>query len=506
VLQEERKYDVGSGFALPDLRAAIPPDTRLVELAPVTLRFTYHDTADLRLARNGVSLSYRRGGSGPPWSLRLPTGDRHVHREVTGRGLASRVPDDLVRLVLGHTRSAALAPVATMSTIRRAYQVLDESGARLAEVVDDRVSLLEGRRVVSRFRRIGMLTGSTDRRILDAIEPRLLTAGASSDHTLDQVRALGPLAAEPPDLPAAQPLGTDPASADIVIEGLRRETGRLVDHDLAVRVDPDDSQALDQIRIACRRLRTDLRAFSPLFATPVTRTRLRTGAELLDPLRDLAAVVRAATAPRVLRTRISGLAEGEVFRIDLDTLVRLGEVLDGMVTHADATLASHMSGTPYARLLDGLTVTARAPRLDEVAHTAAAEVVPALAATFWERLAQAADKLFPDSGTEDWRAARRTARQLRRLSRLAVAAVGEPAQRLVDALDPVIGLLDVEREAHRAVDMWLAASEIADEDRTLSIAIGRLVEREYVLAASARESFRPAWEDRPWRTATGWLV
>ena len=509
VLQEERKYDVGPMFALPDLRAAIPDAARLVEHAPVTLRFTYHDTPDLRLARNGVSLRYRRGGSGPPWSLRLPTGERHVHREITARGLASRVPDDLARLVLGHTRSAALSPVATMSTVRRTYQMLNESGTRLAEVIDDRVSLLEGRRVVSRFRQIGALTiasGGGDPRILDSIEPRLLAAGASSDHTLEQVRALGPLAAEPPDLPVAQPLGTDPSTADIVIEELRRETGRLVEHDQAIRVAPEDQEALDQLRMACRRLRTDLRAFSPLFAPSPSRSRLRTGAELLDPLRDLAGVLRAATAPRLLRARLTGLAEEEVSRIDPDALARLDEVLVGMTKHADAALAAYLTGTPYARLLDGLTATARAPRLGEVAHAAAAEVVPALAATFWERLAQAVDKLFPDSGTEDWRTARRSARRLRRLSRLAVAALGKPAQRLVEALDPVIGLLDVEREAHRAAEMWLAASEAAANDRTLAIAVGRLVEREHVLTASARETFRSAWEDQSWRTATEWLV
>lgn len=506
VLQQERKYDVGPMFALPDLRAAIPSGARIVEHAPVTLRMTYHDTPDLRLARNAISLRYRRGGSGPPWSLRLATGEPHIWREVTARGLASRVPEELGRLVLGHTRGASPSPVATLSTVRRRHQVLDESGARLAEVVDDRISMLEGRRVVSRFRRIAVLSDSSDRQLLDEIEHRMLAAGASIDDTLLQVRALGPLAAEPPDLPPAQPLGTDPSAADVVIEELRRETGRLVEYDLAVRLTAQDIAALDQLGIACRRLRTDLRAFSPLFATPATRSRLRTGAELLDPLRDLAAALQAATAPRTLRARIDGLPDGEAFPIDLDSLVRLDEVLRRMTDDADTALATYMASTGYTRLLDGLTATARAPRLSEVAHAPAAEVVPALAATFWERLAQSVDKLSPDSASDDWRSARRSARSLRRLSRLAVPAVGVPAQRLVDALDPVVGLLDVEHEAHRATEMWLAASEAASGDRMVSVTVGRLVEREYVLAASARESLRSAWDDQPWRTATEWLV
>ncbi|MGH3647971.1 MAG: hypothetical protein ACRDTM_12450, partial [Micromonosporaceae bacterium] len=93
----------------------------------------------------------------------------------------------------------------------------------------------------------------------------------------------------------------------------------------------------------------------------------------------------------------------------------------------------------------------------------------------------------------------------RRLTRLALPVAGKPARRLVDALDPVIGLLDVEREAQRSVRSWLAASEAAPTDRELAIVVGRLVEREHVLSASARESFRYAWREQKWRTATAWL-
>ncbi|MGH3714918.1 MAG: hypothetical protein ACRDT4_15865, partial [Micromonosporaceae bacterium] len=105
-----------------------------------------------------------------------------------------------------------------------------------------------------------------------------------------------------------------------------------------------------------------------------------------------------------------------------------------------------------------------------------------------------------------WSTARRAARRLRRLSRLAIPVVGKPARRLVDALDPLVGLLDVEREAQRSARTWLAASDAAPTDRHLAILVGRLVEREHVLSASARESFGYAWREQKWRTATEWLV
>lgn len=506
VLHEERKYDVGPLFVLPDLRAEIPEGATFVEHAPVTLRTTYHDTPDLRLARNGVSLRYRRGGSGPPWSLRLPTGEPNLHRRITARGLASRVPDDIGRLVLGYTRGVALSPVAALSTVRRRYQVLDVAGASLIDLIDDRVSVLEGRRVVSRFRELGLRSGPDDRKLLDRVEMPLLAAGADADHTLQQVRALGPLAAEPPDLPAAQPLGPDPCAADMVIEELRREVGRLLTYDLEVRLTPDDREALDQLRIACRRLRTVLSVFSPLFTPEPTPSRFRTGTELLEPLRDLASGLRAVIAPDEMRARLAGIEARDVIPTDLSAVARLDEAMARMAGQAATTLATSMAGSGYTRLLDGLITTARAPRLSEEAHAAAVEVLPGLAVACWERLIHAVDNLSSLGPPDEWRSARRAARSLRRLCRLAVPVVGEPAQRLINALDPVIGLLDVEREAHHAAEVWLAASASASTDRMLAVTVGRLVDREQVLVCAARDAFGAAWETQPWGQVTEWLV
>ncbi len=474
----------------------------MAEQPAVTLRTTYHDTADLRLARNGASLRYRRGDTGPPWTVKLPYGTPGIRREISARGLASRPPDELTRLVVAYTRGAALSPVAALSTVRRAYHVLGPTGTLLAELVDDSVSVLDGRRVVSRFREIEVERRQGDRDLLDRLGDALVAAGATAGFTPKNVRALGPLATEPPDLPTAQRLGTDPSAAGVLIEELRRETGRLLEYDPVVRLAPDDPDGLDQLRMACRRLRTDLRVFGPLLATP-SAGGTGSGGELLEPLRALAGAIRGVVTARDLRAR---LAQSNDPTLDPEAVARLDATLHERAARSAAELATLMAGAGYPRMLNGLVSTARAPRLREPAHAGATEIFPALAATFWERLAHAAEKLVLDSTTAEWSTARRAARRLRRLTRLATPVVGEPARRLVEALEPVVAMLDVEHEADRASRTWLATSEAHPGDRTLAILVGRLIEREHVLATSARESFLDAWQEQKWHTATEWLV
>ena len=81
MVEEERKYDVGPDFAVPDLSGAVPAGGRVVPLPPVTLTATYYDTEDLRLARSGASLRYRRGDA-EPWTVKLPTGSVGVRHEI----------------------------------------------------------------------------------------------------------------------------------------------------------------------------------------------------------------------------------------------------------------------------------------------------------------------------------------------------------------------------------------------------------------------------------------
>src|SRR5438876_652444 len=84
----------------------------------------YYDTADLRLARWGVSLR-RRAGEG--WTLKLAQppstpgkpGAVLERDELTFQGGAAKPPEATLEVVRAYVRKAELVPVARLSTVRR---------------------------------------------------------------------------------------------------------------------------------------------------------------------------------------------------------------------------------------------------------------------------------------------------------------------------------------------------------------------------------------------------
>src|SRR5437868_15502119 len=105
--EEERKYAVGARFAVPDLSGCVPDGGEVVALAPVTLRATYYDTADRRLARAGVSLRYRRGDAAP-WTVKLPTDGVGGRPGISRVGAPPGIPAEIVALGAPAPRGAAL--------------------------------------------------------------------------------------------------------------------------------------------------------------------------------------------------------------------------------------------------------------------------------------------------------------------------------------------------------------------------------------------------------------
>ena len=160
------KLGAGPAFHLPDLAGVIegvavaPPET-------VRMETVYYDTADLRLARWGVSLR-RRAGEG--WTLKLAQppstpgkpGAVLERDELTFQGGAAKPPEAALEVVRAYVRKAELVPVARLSTVRRRVRLVDATGTRVAEVVDDEVSVRDGRRVAARFREIEVEVLSTN--------------------------------------------------------------------------------------------------------------------------------------------------------------------------------------------------------------------------------------------------------------------------------------------------------------------------------------------------------
>ena len=221
MLEEERKYEVDAGFVLPDLSERVPEGGRLIVRPPQKLRATYYDTADLRLARSGASLRHRRGDD-EPWTVKLPTDAPGIRNEISMAGPPSTVPERLLDLVTSYTRGEAVGPVIVLNTVRHAYQLCDRDDRVAVEVVDDTVTVTEGRRVSLKFREIEVERKAGRAKLLDYVEVALRDAGATvGDFTPKHVRALGTAGARPARL--ARGVGPPAEATDHRRRGLRRD-------------------------------------------------------------------------------------------------------------------------------------------------------------------------------------------------------------------------------------------------------------------------------------------
>lgn len=140
-LEIEQKFDVTTGFTVPDL-AAVPGCAAVG--GPVThhLSATYYDTPGNRLAASKITLRRRTGGTDEGWHLKLPA-SQHARREIhapLAAGDEARVPEELAGRVAEVTGGLPLAPIASLQTERTVVTLRHATGRVLAEVADDVVT------------------------------------------------------------------------------------------------------------------------------------------------------------------------------------------------------------------------------------------------------------------------------------------------------------------------------------------------------------------------------
>ena len=266
-LEVETKYDVGDGFAVPDLTGL---DGVATVDAPVEheLEAVYFDTADLRLLRARVTMRRRTGGGDAGWHLKLPAGAarRELHAPL-GRATTT-VPKALREPVAGVLRGGSPSPVATLRTRRVVTSLRGPDGALLAEVADDTVTATvppadAGQPMeVQTWREVEVELGSGDDALAAAVGERLVRAGARpSDSASKNGRALGGRL----DARSA----TEPADAgEFLLGALAEQVAALQAADVLLRTDQPD--AVHQVRVAARRLRSTFAAFRKVLDRAVT--------------------------------------------------------------------------------------------------------------------------------------------------------------------------------------------------------------------------------------------
>ncbi|MEU4568411.1 CYTH and CHAD domain-containing protein [Micromonospora sp. NPDC023956] len=509
MVEQERKYVVPAAFRLPDLSPALPPGGRVDSPAPVTLVATYFDTADLRLARAGVSLRHREGDE-RPWTVKLPAGSPGVRHEISRPGSADAMPTELAELVTVYHRGAPLAAVALISTVRERRDLRDADGELLAEVVEDRVTSLaaEGsdRTVDLSFREVEVERGSADEDLLDRVDALLATAGARlAEFVPKHVKALGAAARKAPDLAAPGDLPGKPTAGDVVTAAIRRGVRRILRYDPLVRLGEEagDVEAVRKMRVGTRRLRSDLRTFARLldaaWADP-----------LADELRWLGGVLGEARDVEVLRDRLRRTAGADpVSPLDAGAVERLDAALAARQRQAATAVADALRSPRYLALVESLVAADRAPGLTSKADTPAGKALPRLVRKPWRRLAQgnarhggvpALDPLGPD---EQWHDVRKAAKRARYALEAVAPVLGTGATKLAQAVRESQTLLGAHQDAAVAAETWTALALAHPDDPALAVTAGRLAERERAEVRRARADFPDTWR-RAVRRRKGW--
>jgi CHAD domain-containing protein len=496
IREREAKLGAWAGFTLPDLTGVIEGVT--VRLLPDRkLDAVYFDTADLRLARWGASLRYRTG-DGTGWTVKLADGDDGpalVRRELTFQGTAAAVvPPEVAGLVRAYVRSARLVVAARLRTVRRGMELLDEEGLRLAEVVDDEVSVYEGRKLASRFRELEVeLEEGASGALLEAVVAALHRAGAGPVEPIPKVvRALGTRARERAELVEETP-GDDATAGDVVRAAIAASVIRILRHDAGVRIG-DDPEDVHQARVGTRRLRSDLQTFESLLDPDwlgALVVELKWLGGLLGSVRDADVLLER------LRRQAATLAPD-----DAPGAASIVRRLAQQREVARATLLDAMAGPRYVALLDRLVAAAQAPVLLPEADAKATEVLPALVLKPWRRLVHAVKVLDDPPPDEQLHAVRIRAKRVRYAVEAVAPVVGRKAKRLASTVAELQGVLGDHQDAVVA-EAWLR--EAAADEGVSPLVVGELIAIERVEAEACRQAWRASWHRASQPQLRKWL-
>ncbi|MGV9710282.1 CYTH and CHAD domain-containing protein [Gordonia sp. NPDC003424] len=345
-VEVELKFDVDAGHTAPDLRA-LPGVVGAMEPETFQLDATYFDTENLDLAGNKITMRRRTGGHDAGWHLKRPTGTVGARRELQvgfdDAPADGDVPTDLITPVIALTRTRKLIPVAALSTTRTITRLLGVDGAPVAEFAEDLVtaqSLLPGGHFQEWAEWEFELIGSgAHPKLLKAAEKLLRSGGGRAPSSASKLaRAIGatPSVREPQ-------LGKYPTALELVITDIAIHRNTLIAHDPLVRIDAED--AVHQMRVACRRLRSVFSGF------PTVLDEARTS-HLSNELKLLA--------------RILGDARDSEVQLEIDESILRGEnASPGLIAalagtesavHDRAIKAAHaaMNSDRYFALLDAI--------------------------------------------------------------------------------------------------------------------------------------------------------
>jgi CHAD domain-containing protein len=482
--EREVKLGAAPSFRLPALDRVV--DGVDAEAKPAEqLSASYLDTDDLRLTRWGVSLRHR---SSDGWAVKLPQssdGTSLVRQELLFPGDPRRPPAAAADLVRAFVRTATLRPQVRLKTVRRQTTLRDGAGWMVADVVDDEVAVVEHRRIVARFRELEVEIADDEHLpVLETLVELLRENGAGPpDPTPKVVRALGPRASQPPEVSVAD-LGAESSVADVVRGAIAASVERLIRHDPVVRLDAD-LEGVHQMRVATRRLRSDLRTFGSLL-DPGWAHGLR------DELGWLAGALGAVRDGDVLLARLRGRVAG-LPTADARSASRVLATLEASRGRDYDELLETLRSERYVALLDRLVAAATAPGLLPESDLSAADGLPALVRRPLRRLRKDVRALGDPPTDEELHALRIRTKRARYAAEAVAPVLGKRARAVASAAADLQDVLGEHQDAVVA-EQWLRERARGSRSPKVALVVGELVGLERAAAERARGRWRKAWK------------
>ncbi|TDD13167.1 CHAD domain-containing protein [Kribbella turkmenica] len=275
------------------------------------------------------------------------------------------------------------------------------------------------------------------------------------------------------------PLSAETPVGVLVANALTKGTTRLRGAILMVEKSEDD--AIHQVRVSCRRLRSDLRLFRKLLA-----------GDWAQELRgELAALANACGETRDLEVIAALVRESTTSEDDPEHVETILTTLTLGLDRAAARSAEVVTGEGTAMLLQTLEAVAASPLLKPKAGKPCSEVLPQLLNAANHTFTQQADKLKPWTVDDDWHEVRLLAKRVRYAADTSAAVLGDEAKETATHAAKYQELLGQHQDHCAAADALtaMAREAAAQDDPELSFTLGRLTERQRAARKPLREEF-----------------
>ncbi|MDL2335983.1 MAG: CHAD domain-containing protein [Chloroflexota bacterium] len=440
----------------------------------------YFDTADGALGAAGYGARLRRIGRQTVITLKSDLEVRGgLHRRDELEAPARRALD-VAKWPESEARTRVIEVAGARRLIER-FRVEQERREVEAHVGDavvvvsiDDCVVLAGGRAAGSLKQLEVELHSGSEAALQALGDEIAAAGIG----VPEARSKMVIAAELAN--AAQRVLPSDTMADAGRILLRRQLLRMIERENVART--GDPQAIKQMRVATRRMRTAWRVFGSAFKKGARRryvAELRRVADALGEVRDLD-VLRNALPPQ-------------------DVLAPLAETWRERRAQAHARLVALIDDLAYAKFVgDYLIFTA-----DAGAALAQVDVPETLAAAAPARIAAGADEMRAAADTAlaggdeiAWHALRRGARRLRYTVESLREGIGEATAadaiaRLVRVQDALGAMNDAAVAAHE-VEAWLAVNPTAPPETTS--AATTFAGAQHAEIVRLRQSFAAVWQ------------